>query len=132
MKRLILSFVVILFFAVASAQQVPDYSAYILTPKSPETPNINGPRVYGARPGADFIYRIPATGVRPMKFSAKGLPCGLKLDASKGIITGKVRRKGSYRVQITAANALGSDTSELRIEIGDRIALTPPLGWNSW
>lgn len=132
MKRLILSFVVILFFAVASAQQAPDYSAYILTPKSPETPNINGPRVYGARPGADFIYRIPATGVRPMKFSAKGLPCGLKLDASKGIITGKVRRKGSYRVQITAANALGSDSSELRIEIGDRIALTPPLGWNSW
>ena len=111
---------------------VPDYSAYILTPKAPDTPRINGPKVYGARPKADFLYRIPTTGVRPMRFSVKGLPRGLKLDADKGIISGKARRRGSYRVQITATNALGSDSRELRIEIGDRIALTPPLGWNSW
>ncbi len=132
MKRLISSLVAVLLCAVAAAQQAPDYSAYILTPKAPETPRINGPRVYGARPGADFIYRIPASGERPMKFSANNLPCGLKLDAGKGIITGKVRRKGSYSVQITATNAQGSDTREFRIEIGDRIALTPPMGWNSW
>ena len=111
---------------------VPDYSAYILTPKAPDTPRINGPKVYGARPKADFLYRIPTTGIRPMRFSVKGLPRGLKLDADKGIISGKARRRGSYRVQITATNALGSDSRELRIEIGDRIALTPPLGWNSW
>ena len=34
---------------------VPDYSAYILTPKAPDTPRINGPKVYGARPKADFL-----------------------------------------------------------------------------
>ena len=111
---------------------VPDYSAYILTPKAPDTPRINGPKIYGARPKADFLYRIPTTGVRPMRFEAKGLPAGLKLDAAKGIITGKARKKGEYKVQLTATNALGSDTRELRIVIGDRIALTPPLGWNSW
>ena len=88
--------------------------------------------MYGARPRADFLYRIPTTGVRPMRFEAKGLPAGLKLDAAKGIITGKARKKGEYKVQLTATNALGSDTRELRIVIGDRIALTPPLGWNSW
>lgn len=70
MKRLILSFVVILFFAVASAQQAPDYSAYILTPKSPEIPNINGPRVYGASPGADFLYRL-SPGVTDRKMEGK-------------------------------------------------------------
>lgn len=111
---------------------VPDYSAYILTPKAPDTPRINGPKIYGARPRADFLYRIPTTGVRPIRFEAKGLPAGLKLDAAKGIITGKARKKGEYKVQLTATNALGSDTRELRIVIGDRIALTPPLGWNSW
>ncbi|MCR5325370.1 MAG: putative Ig domain-containing protein [Bacteroidales bacterium] len=111
---------------------IPDYSAYILTPKAPDTPRINGPKIYGARPKADFLYRIPATGVRPMRFEAKGLPRGLKLDAEKGIITGNARKKGEYKVQLTAVNALGSDTRELRIVIGDRIALTPPLGWNSW
>ena len=116
----------------ASAITAPDYSAFILTPPAPDTPRINGPKVYGERPGAPFLFRIPTTGVRPMKFSAKGLPRGLNLDPDKGIITGKVRKKGSYTVSITAANALGSDTRKLRIEIGERIALTPPLGWNSW
>lgn len=111
---------------------VPDYSSYILTPPAPETPRINGPRIYGARPKADFLYRIPATGVRPMTFSAKGLPRGLKLDKNTGIISGKAARRGSYDVTLTASNAIGSDTRHLRIEIGDRIALTPPLGWNSW
>lgn len=38
MKRLILSFVVILFFAVASAQQPPDYSAYIHPQGTRNTP----------------------------------------------------------------------------------------------
>ncbi len=116
----------------AAAISAPDYSAYILTPAAPDTPRINGPKVYGARPKADFLYRIPTTGVRPMSFSAKGLPAGLKLDRNKGIISGRAVRKGTYKVQLTATNTLGSDSRELRIVIGDRIALTPPLGWNSW
>ncbi len=117
----------------AAEISAPDYSEYILTPPAPDTPRINGPRIYGARCKADFLFRIPTTGVRPMTFSVNGLPRGLKLDKDKGIISGKVRaRKGTYKVQITASNALGSDTRELRIVIGDRIALTPPLGWNSW
>ena len=66
----------------------PDYSRFILTPKASETPHINGPKVYGARPGADFLYRIPTTGRRPITFSAQGLPKGLKLDPKSGIIRG--------------------------------------------
>lgn len=110
----------------------PDYSQFILTPPAPPTPRINGPKIYGARPGHDFLYRIPATGDRPMTFSAKGLPKGLKLDRSSGIITGKVRHKGTYNVTLKAENALGSAEKPFRIVIGDKIALTPPLGWNSW
>jgi len=139
MKRIIITLALMAAGLSAAAQLpgedsivIPDYSAYILTPKAPDTPRINGPKIYGARPKADFLYRIPATGVRPMRFEANGLPRGLKLDAEKGIITGKARKKGEYKVQLTAVNALGSDTRELRIVIGDRIALTPPLGWNSW
>ena len=96
------------------SQQItaPDYSAYILTPKAPDTPRINGPKVYGARPKADFIYRIPTTGVRPITFSATGLPKGLKLDKEKGIITGKVKKAGTYHVTLKAENALGSYEKE--------------------
>lgn len=112
--------------------KAPDYSAYILTPKAPDTPRINGPKVCGGRPGADFLYRIPATGVRPMTFAAEGLPNGLKLDGSTGIITGKVKKAGTYVVTLKAENELGSNERQLRIIIGDCVALTPPLGWNSW
>ena len=62
----------------AAGISAPDYSEYILTPPAPDTPRINGPRIYGARCKADFLFRIPATGLRPMTFSAKGLPNGLK------------------------------------------------------
>ncbi|MBR0292097.1 MAG: putative Ig domain-containing protein, partial [Bacteroidales bacterium] len=112
MKKAALLFSIIALSFISMAQDITpaDYSAYILTPKAPDTPRINGPKVYGARPKTDFLFRIPATGVRPMTFSAKGLPRGLKLDAAKGIITGKARRKGEYKVTLTATNALGSDS----------------------
>ena len=63
----------------------------ILTPKPPRQPSINGPTVYGARPGHPFLYRIPCTGERPMRFTAHALPNGLSLDAATGIITGITR-----------------------------------------
>ena len=51
---------------VTAQDETPDNSRYILTPKAPETPRINGPKVYGARRKADFLFRIPTTGARPM------------------------------------------------------------------
>jgi alpha-galactosidase len=104
----------------------------VLTPPAPDTPKVNGPKVYGARPGAPFLYRIPATGIRPMRFSAEGLPKGLKLDTESGIISGKVKKAGTWKVTLKAENSLGSDVRTLKIIIGDKISLTPPLGWNSW
>ncbi|HEY6952257.1 MAG TPA: NPCBM/NEW2 domain-containing protein, partial [Bacteroidota bacterium] len=107
-------------------------SAEILTPKPPETPRINGAKVYGVRPGHPVLFKIAATGKRPMSFSADGLPQGLSLDASSGIITGSVGTAGEYRVRLTARNDLGKADRELRIVVGPTICLTPPMGWNSW
>jgi len=95
-------------------------------------PRINGPRVFGARPGSVFFFPVPATGARPMTFSAKGLPKGLAIDPDSGIITGSVAAKTTRTATVTAVNRLGRDERTLRIVIGDKIALTPPLGWNSW
>jgi len=112
--------------------EVKDYSAHILTPKPPESPRINGARVFGVRPRHPFLYTIAATGVRPMTFRAQGLPGGLALDGKTGIITGGLAEPGEHRVTLVAENAQGRDTRGLRIVVGDRLALTPPMGWNSW
>ncbi|AWI10585.1 alpha-galactosidase [Ereboglobus luteus] len=106
--------------------------ASILTPPPPATPRINGPRVFGARPGSVFLYTIPATGDRPMTFSADNLPAGLSLDSASGRITGRVAAAGEYKVTLRAANSLGKAARDFKIVIGDKLALTPPLGWSSW
>ena len=104
----------------------------IRTPPAPNTPRINGPRVFGARPGHPFLYHLPATGRRPITFSAAGLPDGLTLHPDSGNITGVAGAPGDYPVAFTASNALGKSSASLHFVIGDKIALTPPLGFNSW
>jgi alpha-galactosidase len=107
-------------------------AAVILTPKTQLTPRIHGPKIYGVRPGHDFLYKIPVTGQRPVQYSAKGLPAGLKLDPLTGIIKGKTNKTGSYKVNLSVSNKLGTYSRAFSIVVGDKIALTPPLGWNSW
>jgi PKD repeat protein len=109
-----------------------DESPYITTPPPPAKPCINGPVITAARPDHPFLYRIPATGIRPMKFDAVNLPNGMKIDRKTGIIRGVVKEEGNYKVLLKAKNSKGEDTLTLTISIGERICLTPPMGWNSW
>jgi len=104
----------------------------IRTPKPPETPRINGPSVFGVRPEHPFLYHIPATGERPITFSVEKLPSGLKLDSKAGQITGALKKNGEYAVVLKAKNSKGSAEKKFRIVVGEEIALTPPMGWNSW
>ena len=106
--------------------------SYILTPQPSAEPRINSAKVFGVRPGSPFQYMAAATGDRPMTFSAKDLPLGLEIDPQTGIITGTLSKAGTYEITLGAENAKGKAEKKLRIVCGDRIALTPPMGWNSW
>ncbi|MCC6126453.1 MAG: NPCBM/NEW2 domain-containing protein [Pirellulales bacterium] len=122
-------------FTVAGAKPqavAPPAEVLILTPQPSPQPRINSPAVYGCRPGNPFIYRIPTSGKRPMTFAADNLPAGLNLDAKNGIITGVNPPRGEYVVTFRAANDLGSCEKKFKIVSGDRLALTPPMGWNDW
>jgi alpha-galactosidase len=112
----------------AGSQEIP----YILTPTPPDEPRINGAGIYGQRPGMPFLYRIAATGALPMSFEAEGLPAGLKIDGTSGIITGAVAKAGDYGVRLKAKNTRGEAVRDFKIVIGEKLALTPPMGWNSW
>lgn len=104
----------------------------ILTPKASPRPRINGAKVFGVRPGHPILYTIAATGQRPMKFSAVGLPPGARLDGDAGRIGGAIAARGTYRLTLRAENALGAAERELRIVVGDDTCLTPLLGCNTW
>ena len=99
---------------------------------APAVPRILGPAVVGSRPGSPFLYTVPATGQAPLTFAATGLPASLSIAASSGIVSGTTPAAGSYPVTITVTNPAGSATATLTVTAGDGLALTPPMGWNSY
>ena len=104
----------------------------ILTPKAPAAPRINPPRIFGVRPGRPILFTLAVSGERPMRLAVKGLPEGAAFDARTGRLSGAVAKAGTYNLVFTAENARGRDERPFRLVVGDRIALTPPMGWNSW
>jgi alpha-galactosidase len=112
----------------AGAQNAPE----VRTPPAPHTPRINGTDVFGVRPGHPFLYHIPVTGDRPMTYAVDKLPEGLHLDVASGEITGTLDKEGQFVVTLRAKNAVGRDKKKFKIIAGETIALTPPMGWNSW
>ncbi|MCR5750984.1 MAG: NPCBM/NEW2 domain-containing protein [Kiritimatiellae bacterium] len=126
----------------------------ILTPPESAKPRINGPVVYGVRPGHPIIYRVPVTGQRPMKVkveseklrveSGKKAAGSAKSEAGSAkaaqlhfnpethVLTGSIKEPGEYRLTFTAENAKGRDRRDFTIKVGDKISLTPAMGWNSW
>ena len=104
----------------------------IRTPKAPATPRINGPDIFGVRPGNPFVYHIPATGDRPINFSVSNLPQGFTVNAETGDISGSLPTPGEFVVTFHAKNAKGAADKKFTIVAGETISLTPPMGWNSW
>ncbi|MEM9824249.1 MAG: putative Ig domain-containing protein, partial [Bacteroidota bacterium] len=89
--------------------------------------------VYGARPGSPFLWAVRATGERPMTFAVEGLPEGLSLDTQTGIISGTAPSQAKeYSVVLMAKNQHGMAKKKGILRFGDQLALTPPMGWNSW
>jgi len=104
----------------------------ILTPKERAKPQINGPKVFGVRPGHPIVFTIPASGTKPMTYSAINLPAGVELNESTGMISGSIAKTGEYPVTLKAKNSSGKTKRQFKIVVGENIALTPPMGWNHY
>jgi hypothetical protein len=118
--------------ASSNASLTPLEQEIVAAAKSAAAPQFNGARVIGIRPGLPLIYSLAASGERPVVFSAKNLPVGLDLHVDTGIITGTLMKTGEYKIKVTAKNSAGRAETEIKIISGDSLALTPPLGWNSY
>ena len=119
--------------ALPQAVMLPTEPPRLTMPAPDPRPAIHGPRIVGATPGKPFLFLIPATGREPLTYAGSKFPAGLKLDAKTGIISGRLTQAGKSVVTLTVRGPLGVAKRTLTIVGGkDKIALTPPLGWNSW
>jgi alpha-galactosidase len=134
MIRKILAILILISISAAAGAATPSgEERFVLTPKPGPEPRINGTKIFGCRPGSPFLFSVPATGERPMTYSAEGLPPGLALDPATGFITGAIADMGDWTVKLRASNAKGAAERTLKIVCGlDTLALTPHMGWNSW
>ncbi len=85
-----------------------------------QTPQVTIPNTVTGYVGfIPFQYQITASN-SPTSFTATGLPPGLTVNSSTGVIAGLPLNTGIFAVSVTAANSLGSGTGTLTIQIIDQ------------
>ena len=95
-------------------------------------PRLHGARRVGIRPGTELIHPIAATGDRPLHFEVAGLPPGIDVDED-GILRGTAPiGTGNHPLTVRVTNGAGTTDGTIELCVGDTLALTPPMGWNSW
>ncbi len=65
---------------------------------------------------ASFSYQVVANN-SPTSYAASGLPPGLSINTSSGVISGTPTTPGAYTVGLTASNANGDGTATLTINV---------------
>ena len=107
-----------------------------LTPPASPAPRINTPGVLGAGVGREIVWRVPVSGEAPVCISVDGLEDlpgkRLTFNPQTRVLRGTVDAAGRYPLVICASNRHGRTEKEMALQVGGGIALTPPMGWNSW
>jgi alpha-galactosidase len=105
---------------------------YILTPAPSLKPKINSPKIFGIKPGSPLMFKIAATGKKPLTYKLLNSTKDISIDKNTGILSGMFLKTGEYALQIEVSNSLGKANQHLKIKVGEQLSLTPPMGWNSW
>jgi hypothetical protein len=93
-------------------------------------PVINSAATASGTTGAAFTYNITASNA-PTSYSATGLPAGLTLNTSTGVISGTPTTAGTYTTTMSATNTTGTGTKQVVITISNPTGSTP-YGGTPW
>ncbi|MFF0079368.1 alginate lyase family protein [Streptomyces canus] len=96
-------------------------SAVMPTPSPPE---LTSATKAFTNKGVPFRHVLRASH-EPVRFTATGLPDGLRVDRRTGLIHGTPRETGEFTVTTTAGNAAGDGTGTLTLTVGT----PPPAPW---
>lgn len=94
-------------------------------------PGITSPLDFNGKQGQFLIYTIVASN-NPVSFSASGLPGGLSLDPTTGVISGIPIESGPVPVSISAENPFGSDTQVLIFNLATAAPVITSALTTSW
>ncbi|WP_369173293.1 alginate lyase family protein [Streptomyces sp. R28] len=89
---------------------------------TPKVPQLTSAIIAFANKGVPFRHLLRASH-EPIRFTADGLPDGLRLDKRTGLVSGTPTESGEFEVATTAGNASGDGTGTLTLTVG-----TPPPG----
>jgi hypothetical protein len=94
---------------------------------APTLPVVSSPTSATGRQGISFSYKITGTNY-PRTYGATGLPGGLTLNATSGVISGVPTAAGNATVTISASNGAGASNSTLTLGI---VTLKPVINLTS-
>lgn len=94
-------------------------------------PAFQGASFIGYRPQTPVSIYFSITGQKPIDIKIANLPAGWQLNED-GSVSGMAGDTGTYELTVFAKNEKGQSERKYSIVIGDKLCLTPPLGWNSW